>query len=93
MDGTSESHDLMPTVRKYELQEVNGLPEKTVEPSPEEAERIHRENAMVTEARKRDSAGVAFAEPFDWPIAGIISSLFGSQRKLNGSSSGSIRLA
>ena len=82
--GTSEAHDLTPTVRKYELQEVNGLPEKTVTPSPEEVERIHRENAMVADARKRDSAGVAFAEPFDWPIAGIISSLFGSQRKLNG---------
>jgi murein DD-endopeptidase MepM/ murein hydrolase activator NlpD len=60
------------------------LPEKTVSPSPQEVARIKRENALVAEARKRDTAGLAFTEPFDWPVPGIISSLFGSQRELNG---------
>jgi murein DD-endopeptidase MepM/ murein hydrolase activator NlpD len=46
--------------------------------------RIARENEMIVEARKRDTSGVAFTEPFDWPVPGIVSSLFGSQRILNG---------
>lgn len=83
-DGTSETRDLVPVSRQYEVQEVNGVPEKTVAPSPEEIARIHRENAMIVEVRKADSAGTGFTEPFDWPVPGIISSLFGSQRKLNG---------
>jgi murein DD-endopeptidase MepM/ murein hydrolase activator NlpD len=83
-DAETESRIITPVVRHYEVQEVNGLPEKTVAPSPDEIARIKRENAMVAEVRKADSAGVGFAEPFDWPVPGIISSLFGSQRKLNG---------
>jgi murein DD-endopeptidase MepM/ murein hydrolase activator NlpD len=83
-DGSNETRDLVPVVRHYEVQEVNGVPEKTVTPSPDEIARIKRENAMVAEVRKADSAGIGFTEPFDWPVPGIISSLFGSQRKLNG---------
>lgn len=83
-DGTSDTRDLTPIVRHYQVQEVNGLPQNTVAPSPEEIARIKRENAMVAEVRKRDSDGIGFAEPFDWPVPGIISSPFGSQRKLNG---------
>ena len=82
--GTTVSEDITPVVRKYEMQVVNGLPEKTVAPSAKEVARIKRENAMVAEARTRDTAGIGFSEPFDWPVPGIISSLFGSQRKLNG---------
>ena len=78
------SEDIAPIVRHYEVQAVSGLPEKTVAPSPKEVERIKRENAMVAEARTHDTAGIGFSEPFDWPVPGIISSLFGSQRKLNG---------
>jgi murein DD-endopeptidase MepM/ murein hydrolase activator NlpD len=82
--GTTASQELSPIARKYEVQSVSGLPQKTVSPSLKEVERIKRENAMVAEARKRDTAGIGFSEPFDWPVPGIISSLFGSQRKLNG---------
>jgi murein DD-endopeptidase MepM/ murein hydrolase activator NlpD len=39
---------------------------------------------MVGEARKRDTAGIAFAQPFDWPAKGIVSGTFGSQRIDNG---------
>jgi murein DD-endopeptidase MepM/ murein hydrolase activator NlpD len=82
--GTTASEDITPIVRKYEVQAVSGLPEKTVAPSAKEVARIKRENALVAEARKRDTPGIGFSEPFDWPVPGIISSPFGAQRKLNG---------
>ena len=83
-DGTSESRSIVPVVRHYDIQRITGLPEEYVSPPPDIAERIKREHAAVTEARNRDTDGLGFAQPFDWPAAGIISGVFGSQRILNG---------
>jgi murein DD-endopeptidase MepM/ murein hydrolase activator NlpD len=83
-DGTRETQSLSPVARTYEIQRINGLPEDFVSPPPDIQKRIDRENAIIVEARKRDTPGTAFAEPFDWPTAGIISGVFGSQRILNG---------
>lgn len=83
-DGTTETREVTPIVRKYEVQSISGLPEKYVAPPPDIVERIKRENAMVAAARARDTEGEGFAEPFDWPVPGIVSGLFGSQRILNG---------
>lgn len=83
-DGSREARDVAPVKRQYEVQAINGLPEKFVSPSPEELERIHRENAMIGEARKRDTDGTDFANGLDWPIPGIVSGVYGSQRILNG---------
>jgi murein DD-endopeptidase MepM/ murein hydrolase activator NlpD len=83
-DGKTETRDVVPVLRRYDIQHVNGLPEKYVSPPADVIARIARENAMVGEARKRDTAGVAFAQPFDWPASGIISGTFGSQRIDNG---------
>jgi len=83
-DGSSDSRDVTPLVRHYDVQHVNGLPQKTVTPPPEVLERIKREDARLAEARKADSEHVWFAEPFDWPAPGIMSGVFGSQRIDNG---------
>lgn len=83
-DIESETHVITPVVRHYDIQKVNGLPENTVHIPPEVEERIRRENAMVAEARKRDTAATDFAKPFDWPVRGIVSGTFGSQRIDNG---------
>ncbi|MBV8975867.1 MAG: M23 family metallopeptidase [Alphaproteobacteria bacterium] len=83
-DGSSESRDVMPAARQYEMQTVNGLPENTVSPPPEILARIARENARIAEARNRDSALQFFAAPFDWPVKGIVSGLYGSRRIDNG---------
>lgn len=84
-DGATETRELTPEPRTYEVQRINGLPEQEAHPSePAIVARILRENQMIVDARKRDTRGIAFAEPFDWPVPGIISSLFGSQRVLNG---------
>ena len=84
VDGTREVRDLAPVVRQYETQAITGLPHKFVEPTPEELERIKREAGLIWEARKRETDGIGFAEPLDWPIPGIVSSVYGSRRILNG---------
>ncbi len=84
-DGTTEARELAPEARKYEVQRISGLPEQEAHPTePDIVARIARENQMIVEARKRDTSGLAFSEPFDWPVPGIVSSLFGSRRILNG---------
>jgi murein DD-endopeptidase MepM/ murein hydrolase activator NlpD len=83
-DGKTETRDITPVIRKYDIQHVNGLPEKFVTPPADVEERIKRENALVYEARKRDTPATDFAVPFVWPIKGIISGTFGNQRVDNG---------
>jgi murein DD-endopeptidase MepM/ murein hydrolase activator NlpD len=79
-----ESTELVPIVRQYETQPVNGLPQETVTPSPEEIERIKREAAAIFAARQRDSDLTGFAQQFDWPFPGIVSGVYGSRRIDNG---------
>jgi murein DD-endopeptidase MepM/ murein hydrolase activator NlpD len=83
-DGKSETREIVPVVRKYDIQHVNGLPENTVHIPPDVEARIKRENLLVFEARKRDTPATDFAKPFDWPIKGIVSGTFGNQRIDNG---------
>jgi len=83
-DGTVESQSYTPTVRQYEIQRVNGLPQNTVTPPPEVLERIKREAGEIYVARQRDMPGSDFLSGFDWPAPGIESGVFGSQRIDNG---------
>ncbi len=83
-DGTSETQSLTPVARKYEIQNVNGLPQKFVTPAPEDLARSHAEHARLAEARKVDTPQTWFSETFDWPFAGILSGIYGSQRIDNG---------
>jgi murein DD-endopeptidase MepM/ murein hydrolase activator NlpD len=83
-DGATEIKSLQPVARKYEIQHVNGLPEKLVTPPPEVLERRKREVAMITASRTTDTDADWFVEKFDWPVPGIISGPFGNQRVLNG---------
>lgn len=71
--------------RDWPIERVNGVPEKTVNPPPEIAARIAREQAAVAVARERDDARADFSEGFVWPLAGRISGRFGRQRIYNGS--------
>ena len=83
-DGAAESQSYTPTVRQYEIQRVNGLPQNTVTPPPEVLERIKREAGEIYMARQRDMPGSDFLSGFDWPAPGIESGVFGSQRIDNG---------
>lgn len=83
-DGKVETRAVSPVLRIYDIQHVNGLPQKYVTPPQDVLERIKRENALVSQARRRDTPATDFARPFDWPAKGIISGTFGSQRIDNG---------
>jgi murein DD-endopeptidase MepM/ murein hydrolase activator NlpD len=83
-DGTSETQDVTPGVRKYEVQSVTGLPQKFVTPAPEDLARSKAEHARLAVARRADTPQAWFSEPFDWPFAGILSGIYGSQRIDNG---------
>jgi len=83
-DGAVESRSYTPTVRQYDIQHVDGLPQNTVTPPPEVLERIKREAGEIYVARQRDMPGSDFLSGFDWPAPGRESGVFGSQRIDNG---------
>ncbi|CAN4279687.1 M23 family metallopeptidase [Pseudoxanthomonas sp. LjRoot125] len=76
--------DIRVTPRDWPVEHVNGVPPKTVNPPPEIAARIEREQALVTAARLRDDERTDFAQPFQWPVQGRISGRFGNARVYNG---------
>jgi murein DD-endopeptidase MepM/ murein hydrolase activator NlpD len=70
--------------REYNIQRVEGVPQKTVTPGPEHLKRIQREQALVNSARSDSADFPYFAAGFDWPALGPISGVYGSQRVYNG---------
>ncbi len=72
------------TPRDWPIERVNGVPPKTVNPPPDIAARIEREQAAVVAARQRDDAREDFTHGFIWPVTGRISGRFGNQRIYNG---------
>ncbi|HJS33260.1 MAG TPA: M23 family metallopeptidase, partial [Alphaproteobacteria bacterium] len=83
-DGTQERRTLDVAPRTYDIQRIDGLPERLVTPSPADLERIKRDSARIAAARRRDTTEALFASGFAWPAAGAISGVYGSQRILNG---------
>jgi murein DD-endopeptidase MepM/ murein hydrolase activator NlpD len=83
-DGGGDSRSYTPTVRQYDIQRVNGLPQATVTPPPEVTARIDREAETIYLARMTQSSGRDFLNGFDWPAPGVLSGVFGSQRIDNG---------
>jgi len=83
-EGDGDSRSFTPSVRAYEEQRVNGLPQGTVTPPPEVSARIAREAEAIYLARLNDHDGADFLSGFDWPAPGILSGVFGSRRIDNG---------
>jgi murein DD-endopeptidase MepM/ murein hydrolase activator NlpD len=84
-DGRNATVPLAIAQREYHVERVEGLPPQTVTPDPEIAARIQREQARVSEARKRDDAREDFLAGFALPVSGArISGVYGSQRIDNG---------
>lgn len=71
--------------RSWQIEKVDGLPPKTVDPDPETARRIAAESALIRTARDTDSAATDWLPAMQWPAQGRISGVYGSQRVLNGS--------
>ena len=71
--------------REYDIQRVEGVPQRTVAPPPEAVlKRIRREAAGIKAARATDSDSESFLTNFQWPLTGRISGVYGSQRVYNG---------
>lgn len=83
-DGRTQVASVDVTPRDWPVENVRGVPPKTVAPPPDIAARIEREQAQVTAARARDDDRVDFAQAFIWPLQGRISGRFGNQRVYNG---------
>ena len=83
-DGSRVDAEIAVDRRNWPLQHVNGVPPRTVNPPPELAARIAREQAAVTAARTRDDNRTDFAAAFIWPVNGRISGRFGNARVYNG---------
>lgn len=77
-------HRIAITPRDWPIERIDGVPPDTVNPPPEIAERIAREQALVVAARARDDDRNDFAQTFIWPVQGRISGRFGNQRIYNG---------
>ncbi|TAN57733.1 MAG: M23 family metallopeptidase [Rhodospirillales bacterium] len=72
------------SARSWDIQRIDGLPEKQVTPDPQTLERIKRENERIAQARAKSFPNALFADGFLLPSEGQISGVFGSQRILNG---------
>lgn len=83
-DGRKLSRTLSVAPREYDIQRIDGLPDSMVSPPQDVLDRIARENKAVGAARSFDTPQSWFAEKIDWPVTGIISGVYGSQRILNG---------
>ena len=82
--GQRKPHSFVVKAREYDVQRVEGVPQQTVEPSPEQVERSQREARLVADARKADLPLMFFAQQFQWPLKGAITGVYGSQRVYNG---------
>ncbi|MEO8364883.1 MAG: M23 family metallopeptidase [Pseudoxanthomonas sp.] len=83
-DGIRDAAQVMVTAREWPQEYINGVPPKTVNPPPDIAARIKREQALVVAARARDDDRTDFAKAFIWPVQGRISGRFGNGRVYNG---------
>lgn len=85
-DGQVIQRQLEIRQRDYDIQRIDGLPEKKVSPSEEALERIRRENDQIETARQqaRQNDTLYIGPDFSWPLTGRISGVYGSQRILNG---------
>lgn len=82
--GRAVTKKLVVDTRQYDVQKIEGLPQKMVTPPPETLSRIKKDNQQVAAARARVDDRVDFLEDFIWPAEGPISGVYGSQRVLNG---------
>lgn len=87
LEGKSLLKNLIPVKRDYNIQRINRMAQKYVSPPKEVNERIIKERKISKEARKQvgNIKEALFKDGFIRPVnGGRISSIFGSQRILNG---------
>ncbi|MEK9742055.1 MAG: M23 family metallopeptidase [Pelagibacteraceae bacterium] len=70
--------------RKFKIQRIDGLPDKQVNPGPNELKQIKKETEVIKEAKNIDSNLIFFYQDFIKPLSGIKTGIYGSQRIING---------
>ena len=70
--------------RQYDIQRIDGVEQKYVEPPADVLERIRSENTMVAKARQTLRRQKDFVGGFILPAKGPITGVYGSQRVFNG---------
>ena len=83
-DGSRDSRSLTVAARTFDIQRINGLPERQVTPNVDDLARIRSEAAEMKAARSAFGIEALYRSGFDWPAEGPISGVYGSQRILNG---------
>ena len=76
--------ELSISAREYDVQYVEGIAKKYVQPPAETLARIKKEGVQKRAARKLMSASQGYGADFIWPLTGRISGVYGSQRFYNG---------
>ena len=83
-DGEVVNETLHVRPREYAIQRIDGLDNRRVNPRADDMERILDEGRRILRAREQNDARVDFLGNFLWPVHGIITGVYGSQRILNG---------
>ena len=84
-DGSEFKLELIPEQRIYKTQRINGLPNNMVTPPEIILNRITNDSKKVKKARSQKGTSTDyFVSGFDWPVDGVITGVYGSQRILNG---------
>jgi len=72
--------------REYAVQKIDGLSKGMVSPSAKALKQIKLDNQRIGAARAYDTASEDFTQGFIWPVTGMVTGVYGSQRILNGES-------
>lgn len=83
-EGTKVTRELILEPREYKVARVNGVPQRTVTPDPEQIKRARKEAEKVWLARQTETTRTDFLTPVMKPAEGRISGVYGSQRIFNG---------
>ncbi len=83
-DGKRFETALAIAEREYDIQRIDGLPPSMITPSEEDLARIRADVEVIVKARSIDDNRTDFLEQFEWPVHGVITGIYGSQRILNG---------
>ena len=84
VNGKTETKTLTPKKREYNIQRINGIPQKIMKPNPKAVARSKKDNQQIGKARAVASSLTSFADGFIAPIDGRITGVYGSQRVFNG---------
>ncbi len=83
-DGTTHHRKIELKQRKYDIQKINGISKRMMNPKTVDLHRIKREAELAKKVRNQSNDRLNFREDFIWPVVGRISGIYGSQRLLNG---------